>query len=67
MDTVGDVTECRSCPKWIAFLPDSKNWKAISSTERFDNDIEANPETMWSSKQSQKTTSTRADGTVFAR
>jgi len=38
MDTVRRRdAECGSCPNGIAFLPEYKNWKAISSTERFDN------------------------------
>jgi hypothetical protein len=30
-------TDVRPAPNGIAFLPDYKNWKTISSTERFDN------------------------------
>src|SRR5260370_4811782 len=34
----GDVTpNVAPAPNGIAFLPEYKNWKAISSTERFDN------------------------------
>lgn len=33
----GKTPEVRPAPNGIAFLPDYKNWKAISSTERFDN------------------------------
>jgi len=35
--TSGAASAVSSAPNGIAFLPDYKNWKAISSTDRFDN------------------------------
>jgi hypothetical protein len=37
IQTAGSAPVVTPAPNGIAFLPDYKNWKAISSTERFDN------------------------------
>ena len=37
MQAAGSSPEVAAAPNGIAFLPDYKNWRAISSTERFDN------------------------------
>ena len=37
VETGGATSAVSPAPNGIAFLPDYKNWKAISSTERFDN------------------------------
>ena len=37
VQATGSTPEVAAAPNGIAFLPDYKNWRAISSTERFDN------------------------------
>jgi mono/diheme cytochrome c family protein len=37
MQTGSSTPEVAAAPNGIAFMPDYKNWRAISSTERFDN------------------------------